>query len=628
MTACYLLLALACADPRADWADPPREFAPMPFWFWNDALDHDQIRAQIADFEAHGVYGFCIHPRLGLPLDTGWRSPKLYAAMAVAIEEAARRDMFVILYDEGMYPSGSSAGQVVERDPSFAARGLALQRLAAGAEPQLEPGWELIEVREVDGERVALYDRPSGGVIRGLHWTDEESPQRRESAPLAADLLNPAAVDCYVELVYDDFARLFGAHFGSTVVGIFTDEPSLLGRGPARGLAEGSAAAYRRIVARWGPAAGDDLFALLGAGESPAGGRLWRAALDELLAETYYRRLGEWCAAHGVALMGHPAESTEAGPLRWFGVPGQDLVWRYVTPNESALVGGHSTMAKVAASAAYHLDRRRNSNELYGAYGHELTEAETYWLAYWCLVRGQNWLLPHAFYYSMRGPRRDERPPDVGPNAVWWPRYQAYADTVRRLSWLNTDSRPACDLAVITTTTDAPDALVRPLYEAQRDFHYLDERLLVERGQVSAAGLTLGNHTYPAVVLGGAPLTPTTEAWLAANPLGARLLDPAGDLVAQLDALAPPPVRLSPRTPSVRARLLTKDGWHWLQLFAEAVAPVETVRCAVELGAGLPQTGWQRCDLVSGELTPIDLVAPVELGGWEMLVLAAPSDGG
>jgi hypothetical protein len=45
-----------------------------------------------------------------------------------------------------------------------------------------------------------------------------------------------------------------------------------------------------------------------------------------------------------------------------------------------------------------HLGHRRNSNELYGAYGHYLTYGEMEWLANWCFVRGQNLLYPHAFY--------------------------------------------------------------------------------------------------------------------------------------------------------------------------------------------------------------------------------------
>ena len=45
-------------------------------------------------------------------------SPRMIHAMHVAIDEAARRKMYVVLYDEGMYPSGSSSGQVVARNPT------------------------------------------------------------------------------------------------------------------------------------------------------------------------------------------------------------------------------------------------------------------------------------------------------------------------------------------------------------------------------------------------------------------------------------------------------------------------------------------------------------------------------
>jgi hypothetical protein len=60
-----------------DLLSPPHEFTLMPFWFWNDALDEAEILRQIADFEAHGVYGFVIHPRMGLPREIGWRSESL-----------------------------------------------------------------------------------------------------------------------------------------------------------------------------------------------------------------------------------------------------------------------------------------------------------------------------------------------------------------------------------------------------------------------------------------------------------------------------------------------------------------------------------------------------------------------
>ena len=58
----------------------------------------------------------------------------------VAIEEAGRRGMQVVLYDEGMYPSGSSAGQVVEENPAFQARCLEARGLKEGEEPEAGGG--------------------------------------------------------------------------------------------------------------------------------------------------------------------------------------------------------------------------------------------------------------------------------------------------------------------------------------------------------------------------------------------------------------------------------------------------------------------------------------------------------
>ena len=38
----------------------------------------------------------------------------------------------------------------------------------------------------------------------------------------------------------------------------------------------------------------------------------------------------DWCAAHGIALTGHPAKGYDIGLLVPFQLPGQDVVWRFV----------------------------------------------------------------------------------------------------------------------------------------------------------------------------------------------------------------------------------------------------------------------------------------------------------
>lgn len=578
-----------------EFLDPPREFSVMPFWFWNDDLQDAEIVRQIADFEAHGVYGFVIHPRIGLPKEIGWLSPRMISAMHVAIEEAARRKMHVLLYDEGMYPSGSSSGQVVARNPAHAARGLGKIDLAAGQQPKLDANSMLVAILDrPNGQRMAVVEQPSRGVIRGLHYLGDERGAFREQEPPAGDILNPAAVNSFIELVYDRFAMEFGSHFGKTILAVFTDEPAPLGRGHLKGLFPGNAALLGQVSEIVGydfrPHLADLWYE--DAPESLRRRADYRRAVAICLEENYYRRLSQWCERHGIALAGHPGGSMDLGAERYFQYPGQDLVWRYVVPGKSALEGEHSTMAKCASSAMIHLGRRRNSNELYGAYGHNLTFDEMQWLASWCFVRGHNLLYPHAFYYSVRGPRRDERPPDVGPHAAWWPRYKAYADACRRLSWLNTDSRQVCEVAILADANYCPDAAAKVCFQQQRDFNYLELRHLWEDAHIDAEGVRLAGMRYRAVVFDGleqlpASAKPAVEKLAALKRLivwgkppansnwpGAVHVDTPADLVAAIDRLTPADVTLQPASVAIRYRHVVKNKRHFYLLFNEEAEEV------------------------------------------------------
>ncbi len=50
----------------AQLQNPPREFTAIPFWFLNGDLTAEELRRQLADFAAHGIYGVVLHPRMGL----------------------------------------------------------------------------------------------------------------------------------------------------------------------------------------------------------------------------------------------------------------------------------------------------------------------------------------------------------------------------------------------------------------------------------------------------------------------------------------------------------------------------------------------------------------------------------
>ena len=606
----------------AELSHPANEFSVQPFWFWNDDLDADEIIRQMDDFQRHGVDGFVLHPRVGLPRHLGWMSEGLLHFYRVAIKAARERQMTVILYDEGMYPSGSSSGQVVEANPAFACRCLAKVDLPDGQKPALNPGETLAAVvQRRDGSYMAVIDRPANSVIRGLHYIGGGPA---EDEPPAADILNPQAVAAFIHLVYDRFAENFGSYFGSTIPAIFTDEPGLLGRSRERDIIPGTTDILEHVNWILGYDFTPHLPALWYEDESDAARyrRDYAHAVSLRLEETYYKPLSAWCAAHGLALTGHPAKGDDIGPLRYFQIPGQDLVWRWVLPDEStALEGVESTQAKCASSAMIHHGRRRNANECCGAYGHEMTWDEMNWLARWVFVRGGNLLFPHAFYYSVRGLRRDERPPDVGPNSPWWDRFPEYALACRRLSWINTDSTHICQLAILGQSDHLPWRAAKSCYCQQYDFNYIEAREILENAVVDAAGIHLAGMTYRGLIL---ERTPTPDVMTALSPLARSggifqyaEAAPVDSLLEWLGEHVPADVLLTPDTQALRVRHVMKDRRHYYLLFNEEMS-------AVDFEISLPlQSEWVLLDPGTGYTEPLPRGRRVHLSGYELKILTA-----
>ena len=583
------------------WMEPPPEFSLAPFWFWNDALSEKEITRQLDDFKAHGVYGFVIHPRAGLPRDIGWMSDPMIKFMRFAIEQAAKHDMWVVLYDEGMYPSGSSSGQVVAENAAFRTRGLFQIDLDAAEpgtsqygikigpdrEPVLGENQNLIAIvpRKKDGHRIAVVDRAireGYSVIRGLHFIEDDPPRqdnRREvpeNAPPGGDILNPESVRCFIRLVYQRYYDEFTEHFGKTVQAIFTDEPSFLARRGERGAMPGTTDILEHVSSHLGYDFRPYLPALWYSDEPDAERYKsdYQRALQGRLEETFYGPISKWCQEHGVALTGHPAAPDDIGQLRYFQIPGQDIVWRYIEPGKpNALEGAQSTQAKCASSAMIHLGRRRNANEYCGAYGHNFTFKEMKWLTNWLIVRGCNLLYPHAFYYSVRGPRIDERPPDVGPNSAWWDEYRPFADSVRRLCWLNTDSKHICGLAILGLNDHLPWRAAKICFQNQRDFNYLEARHLWEDAKVDQNGIHIAGMHYEALIIEAEPPEKAKPALDVLDKAG-RLIRwndqmENSELVRQIDRLVPVDVRVRPASPDLRVRHVLKNEADYYIVFNE-----------------------------------------------------------
>ncbi len=446
---------------------PAREYSPLPFWFLNGDLKHEEIRRQLRDFCDHGVYGVVLHPRMGLPKRIGYLSPVFFRYLRTAVETAAELDMKVVLYDEGMYPSGSAGGLIVKENPALASRGLGLTDRPLPTDTVL-----------CSTAAGYLVERFSGGTIRGVHFGEDDG---EKNAPPSADILNPAAVQRFIGLTHDAYAREFGSYFGSTIIGIFTDEPSILGRNVS-GLFPWSAGFAQVFTQAGGCPEG---LAGLFSGKENSDTLLYRQLILQRESEVYYGSLSRWCDHHGIALMGHPHQSDDIEVLRHFQVPGQDLVYRMVAPEKGGVTGMDSVMGKCGADMAYLMNRRRNANECFGACGRaddpwHFPGSDMKWMIDYLAVRGVNMFIPHAFYYSLLGKRRAERPPDVGPGNIWWPYYSQWASYMARMSCLRTETDTICPTAVLCRNRDMKPEAAAPLFQSQRGFRYIPESMWKE----------------------------------------------------------------------------------------------------------------------------------------------------
>lgn len=466
--------------------NPSREFTPVPFWFLNDEPDEEKIRQQLADYVDKGVEGIVLHPRIGIPKEIPYLSETYFKVVRYVVWTARQLGMKVVLYDEGMYPSGSAHGLVVAENADYASKGITRTDNA-------DQGQILTQFS--DGKYL-VYGF-TNGTIRGIHYGEDDG---EAGAPKSADILNPDAVDAFIRITHERYYQELKEYFGDTVVAFFTDEPCPLGRN-VKGYREWVAGMEAEILAENGKI--EELEGLFNGKENQTT-RIYHKLIKKRLREIYYARLSKWCEAHNIFLMGHPEASDDVEEELYFHIPGQDLIMRRVAPETGGIREFDSVQAKLPADIARYQKRRRNANECFGVCNHKnipwyFRGYDMKWYINWLGIRGVNLFVPHAFYYSVTGPRKEERPPDVGPNNIWWQHYHLFSDYMKRISYLMTDSVSFARVAVLCDNNRVPAEEVAGLYEHQIDFHYLPVSMLKDC-TVKGNKLCIGGCQFDVIV--------------------------------------------------------------------------------------------------------------------------------
>ena len=152
-------------------------------------MRRDEIEAQIRDFHEKGIGGFFIHARFGL--ETEYLSQGWMECIERAVAVAEELGMEVWLYDENAFPSGIGDLKVSR-------------------------------VREFRSKFIDLDESGDAPVYSKRVLEDPND------VVFGVDYLNPDAMQAFFDLTLKPYEQALGKHFGKTIKGIFTDEPTLL----------------------------------------------------------------------------------------------------------------------------------------------------------------------------------------------------------------------------------------------------------------------------------------------------------------------------------------------------------------------------------------------------------------
>lgn len=275
----------------------------------------------------------------------------------------------------------------------------------------------------MDEERLLTVDIPAGA------WSIFVVFETRQGAEEATkDYLNPLvreAAQVLIDEVYTPHYERYREEFGRTIQGFFSDEPRF---GNAKGT---ECSIGRDMPLPWRAGLEEELgferscLPLLwtkGTGKEAEIRFRYMDVVTALYNESFTEVLGGWCRQRGVWYLGHTIEDNGAHARLGYGTghyfrgqkgmdaAGIDVIGTQIVPgmnyhHDAFSTGGcngefyHYALAKLASSAA-HLDSLKGGRamcEAFGAYGWNEGLKAMKWIADSLMVRGINYIVPHAF---------------------------------------------------------------------------------------------------------------------------------------------------------------------------------------------------------------------------------------
>jgi alpha-L-rhamnosidase len=460
-------------QPAGDLVDlgifkaPPAEYRGQQMYGYGmfnlSTLSEDRIIAAIQNMAKQNMGGFAPEPgggpTTGLPEDylkatrrtpssqgVVYLSEEYFKLYRVALEEARKRGMNVILYDEWTYPTGIVDGQLYAKYPQHVAKSLELAEknvtgpakaelaipgdLYVGAVMMNRDTFELVDIssRRAPGKPLVAQVPKGNWKVMAFYLDASIRPASQKGA--FVDYLDETAMDAFISLSYQKMYDHLGEFFGKEIRFTFWDEPAMHpvdGRMWTPSFNKNFEKKYGFSPMKYYPALWYDIGPQTAAARNALFG--FRA---HLFATNFVKKLEDFCEAHGIKAGGHFDQEEPVSPV---GVNG-DLMKLFEHQGVPAVddiyfLGRSNPGYKIVASAAFNYDKPVFFAETYAAYG-GLSEKTVYKVAMDQYAMGVN------LQVTSGGPALW--------NSAYMPQFNNY---LGRMSYLLQHGRHVADVAVL-----------------------------------------------------------------------------------------------------------------------------------------------------------------------------------
>ena len=512
--------------------NPTSDYRATPFWAWNCDLDKDELLRQIDIFKEMGYGGYHMHVRSGL--STPYLSDEFMALIKACVEHGKEKEMISWLYDEDRWPSGF-AGGLVTKNPEFRQHILELvtsKQQIKWHNPILLACYDvkLDEKGCLDSYKIIGENEEAEGTLRMAYMT-RRVPTPRMNNQGYVDTLNKTAIEQFIEVTHEVYARELQDEFGKSIPSIFTDEPQFAKKGTLP-----FAHSKDAVAIPWTPDLEDTYKATYGESlieklpelfwELKEGVSLTRYRYHDHVAERFASAFadtcGKWCEEHGIHLTGHmmdePTLRSQTCALgdamrsyRSFGLPGIDMLCNWY----------EFTTAKQCQSAVRQYGRVGMLSELDGVTGWDFDFRGHKLHGDWQAALGVTVRVPHLAWVSMKGEAKRDYPASISYQSSWHKEYRYIEDHFARVSTALTRGKPMVRVAVIhpvesywlhwgptnQTATERDkletnfDNVTQWLLRGNIDFDFICESLFPSLTEKGGAPLKVGEMEYDAVVV-------------------------------------------------------------------------------------------------------------------------------